>query len=90
MSLFYILYSNRFKTNESFLTPRSGYTSDNMKQKSMIKEQYNLSKCQVTNELEFDARVSTDLRDVWPTGLVVNQSNGDIYVVDRDNSRIKV
>ncbi|VDP36523.1 unnamed protein product [Schistosoma curassoni] len=85
-----LISGNRFKTNESFLTLRNGYTSDNMKQKSMIKEQYNLSKCQVTNELEFDARVSTDLRDVWPTGLVVNQSNGDIYVVDRDNSRIKV
>ncbi|CAH8476242.1 unnamed protein product [Schistosoma intercalatum] len=85
-----LISGNRFKTNESFLTPRNGYTSDNMKQKSMIKEHYNLSKCQVTNELEFDARVSTDLRDVWPTGLVVNQSNGDIYVVDRDNSRIKL
>ncbi|CAH8443921.1 unnamed protein product [Schistosoma rodhaini] len=81
---------NRFKTNESFLTSNNGYTSDNAKHKSMIKEQYNPSKCQVTNELEFDARVSTDLRDVWPTGLAVNQSNGDIYVVDRDNSRIKL
>ncbi|CAH8481914.1 unnamed protein product [Schistosoma margrebowiei] len=85
-----LISGNRFKTNESFLTPRNGYTSDNVKHKSMIKEQYNLSKCQVTNELEFDARVSTDLRDVWPTGLAVNQSNGDIYVVDRDNSRIKL
>uniref|UniRef100_A0A5K4F9T4 TRIM2_3 n=1 Tax=Schistosoma mansoni TaxID=6183 RepID=A0A5K4F9T4_SCHMA len=81
---------NRFKTNESFLTSGNGYTSDNAKHKSMVKEQYNQFKCQVTNELEFDARVSTDLRDVWPTGLAVNQSNGDIYVVDRDNSRIKL
>lgn len=44
----------------------------------------------MTNELEFDARVSSDGRDVWPTGLAVHQPTGNICVVDRDNARVKV
>ncbi|KAH8850388.1 E3 ubiquitin-protein ligase [Schistosoma japonicum] len=81
---------DHFKTNDNFLTPRNAYITDNGKYKPTLKGYENLLMCQITNELEFDARVSTDLRDVWPTGLAVNQSNGDIYVVDRDNSRIKL
>ncbi|KAF7259613.1 hypothetical protein EG68_03093 [Paragonimus skrjabini miyazakii] len=41
-------------------------------------------------EIEFDARVPTDSRDVWPTGVAVNQCSGQILVVDRDNARVKV
>ncbi|KAK4473605.1 hypothetical protein MN116_002958, partial [Schistosoma mekongi] len=81
---------DHFKTNDNFLTPRNIYMTDNAKYKPTIKGYDNLLMYQITNELEFDARVSTDLRDVWPTGLTVNQSNGDIYLVDRDNSRIKL
>ncbi|CAL8092901.1 unnamed protein product [Calicophoron daubneyi] len=44
----------------------------------------------LTREFEFDARFTSDSRDVWPTGVAVNQSTSQIYVVDRDNSRIKV
>ncbi|CAH8462332.1 unnamed protein product, partial [Schistosoma turkestanicum] len=76
--------------DDHYLSSVNGYMSTDRKYKSQIKEHANSSKYEVLNELEFDARVSTDLRDVWPTGLAVNQSNGDIYVVDRDNSRIKL
>ncbi|VDP68412.1 unnamed protein product [Echinostoma caproni] len=43
----------------------------------------------LTNEFEFDARVPTDSRDVWPTGLAIHQPTGNICVVDRDNARLK-
>ncbi|CAH8467108.1 unnamed protein product [Heterobilharzia americana] len=79
-----------FKISDGFLTPRNGYSFDKMKDKPISKRCDVASKYQVINELEFDARVSSDLRDVWPTGLAVNQSNGDIYLVDRDNARIKL
>nr|CAH8832419.1 unnamed protein product [Trichobilharzia regenti] len=81
---------NHLRINENFRTPRNGYLSNNIKDKTMNNECDYLSKYQLVNELEFDARVSSDLRDVWPTGLSVNQSNGDIYLVDRDNARIKL
>ncbi|VEL38582.1 unnamed protein product [Protopolystoma xenopodis] len=41
-------------------------------------------------ELEFEASASDDHRDTWPSGLAVNQATGDIFVLDRDNAKIKV
>ncbi|TGZ66040.1 hypothetical protein CRM22_005543 [Opisthorchis felineus] len=41
-------------------------------------------------EVEFDSRVVTDTRDVWPTGVALNPSSSHIFVVDRDNAKIKI
>ncbi|VDK69562.1 unnamed protein product [Dibothriocephalus latus] len=39
---------------------------------------------------EFQASSPTDSREVWPTGLAVNQRSGEIFILDRDNAQIKV
>ncbi|KAG5453857.1 hypothetical protein CSKR_109627 [Clonorchis sinensis] len=44
----------------------------------------------LNTEAEFDSRVVTDTRDVWPTGLALNPSSSHIFVVDRDNAKIKI
>ena len=38
---------------------------------------------------EFTAKGVSDIKDIWPTGLTIDRT-GHMYIVDRENKRIKV
>jgi tripartite motif-containing protein 2/3 len=39
--------------------------------------------------MHFDASCDHDIKDIWPTGLAINES-GEFIIVDRGNKRIKI